>query len=356
MKDIMIAISLTVGKFILNMIYLIIKLFPTKNRITFLSRQSNNKTLDFELLEKELIKINPNIDIVILCKKIEKGLKAKICYVGYLLKSMYYIATSKVCIIDGYCIPVSILKHKKDLKVIQIWHASGAIKKFGYQILGKEEGSNLKIAKLMCMHKNYSYVLAPSNITKKIYSEAFNVKEEKIIIMGMPRLDYIQENNEKLKKEFYEQYPNLKDKKKILYIPTFRKGSSINLEEVTSSKLNEEIYHLIIRLHPLDKTHVDEKYLIDKKYNIYDLLKICDYIITDYSATLIEASLLEKPIFLYLYDYENYNNVRGLNINIKEELSTFTSNNFNNIIDKILQIITNCLQCLIHNPLTKASP
>ena len=88
-------------------------------------------------------------------------------------------------------------------------------------------------------------------------------------------------------------------------------------------------------MHPLDKTHVDEKYLVDKKYNTYDLLKICDYVITDYSATLIEASLLEKPIFLYLYDYENYNNVRGLNINIKEELSTFTSNNFNNIIDKI---------------------
>ena len=48
---------------------------------------------------------------------------------------MYYLATSKVCVLDGYCIPASILKHKKKLKIIQIWHASGAIKKFGYQIL-----------------------------------------------------------------------------------------------------------------------------------------------------------------------------------------------------------------------------
>lgn len=336
MKDIIIAIVLTIGKLILNFIYLFMKLLlPTKKRITFLSRQSNNKTLDFELLEQELIKIDSNIDIVFLCKKLDKGIKSKIYYIGYLLKAMYFISTSKVCVIDGYSIPISILKHKKDLIIIQIWHASGAIKKFGYQILGKEEGSNLKIAKLMCMHKNYTYVIAPSDTTKEIYSEAFNIAKEKILIMGMPRLDYIQNDNEKLKQEFYNQYPKLKNKKNILYIPTFRKGSNINLEEINKSNLDEDKYNIIVRLHPLDKTNVDKKYLVDSKYNTYDLLKICDYIITDYSATLIESSLLEKPIFLYLYDLENYKDIRGLNVDLKEELGTFICNNFNDISNKI---------------------
>ncbi len=335
MKNIVASSLIIIGKCILNIIYFFIKIFPTKNRITFISRQSNIKTLDFTLLEEELKKLSKNIDIVILCKKLNKGLKAKICYALYMFKMMYYIATSKVCIIDGYCIPISILKHKKRLIIIQIWHASGAIKKFGYQILGKNEGSSKEMAKLMCMHKNYSYLLAPSSITKNIYSQAFNIEKDKILIIGMPRLDYIQNNDEIIKNKFYSQYPNFKDKENILYIPTFRKDSNINLDEILNSKLDESKYNLIIRLHPLDKTYVNEKYLVDKEYNTYDLLKICDYIITDYSATLIEASLLEKPIFLYLYDYEKYNDNRGLNINIKKELSSFTARNFNDIVDKI---------------------
>ncbi|MDD3305449.1 MAG: hypothetical protein PHT75_05005 [Bacilli bacterium] len=40
----------------LKVVYFFIKFIPVnKNKITFLSRQSNNKSLDFKLLEKELL-------------------------------------------------------------------------------------------------------------------------------------------------------------------------------------------------------------------------------------------------------------------------------------------------------------
>ena len=41
---------------------------------------------------------------------------------------MYHLATSRACIVDTYIIPVSILKHRDELIIIQIWHALGAIK------------------------------------------------------------------------------------------------------------------------------------------------------------------------------------------------------------------------------------
>jgi CDP-ribitol ribitolphosphotransferase len=66
-------------------------------------------------------------------------IKYVINMVGYVFKAMYYLATSKVCVTESYCVPISILKHKKELKVIQIWHSSGAVKKFGYQALNTKK-------------------------------------------------------------------------------------------------------------------------------------------------------------------------------------------------------------------------
>ena len=52
-------ILIKIFKFILNIIYSIFKLFKTKNRITFISRQSNNINVDFVLLGKKIKKEMP---------------------------------------------------------------------------------------------------------------------------------------------------------------------------------------------------------------------------------------------------------------------------------------------------------
>lgn len=342
MKNIMLTIGITILKFFANLIYCILKIFPTKNKIVMITRQSNTPTLDFRLLKEEIENTDNSIMIKTLCNKIESnalyraGVLYKIKYILYILKIMYNLATSKVCIVDGYCIPVCILKHKKKLKIIQIWHASGAVKKFGYQILDKEAGSNSRIANLMCMHKNYDYIIAPSEATKKYFSEAFNTPEDKIVKLGLPRLEYISNSKYDKSEEIFKEYPKLKEKKNILYIPTFRKNNDFNaVEKILEYKIDENKYNLIISLHPLDTTPVPEKYLVDKKYSSYDLIKIADYIITDYSALSIEASVLNKPIFIFLPDIKEYTEETGLNINLKEELSTFTCENFDEIIDKI---------------------
>ena len=336
MKKKLIIVAITTLKLLANIIYFFIKLFPIKEQIVMISRQSNNITLDFKLIKDRMNEKYNNIKLVVLCKKLDNGIRNKVLYCIHMLKIMYYLATSKICILDSYCIPVSILKHKKKLKIIQIWHASGAVKKFGYQIIDKKEGANSLVAQLMCMHKNYDYVIAPSETTKNIFSEAFNIPREKIIKLGLPRLEYIINTKYDKSDEIYRQYPHLKNKKNILYIPTFRKNNDINLvDNVIQTKIDKNKYNLIISLHPLDKTNVPSEYLIDKKYSSCDLIKIADYIITDYSALSIEASILEKPIFLLLKDLQYYEQNRGLNINLQKELPSFVCKNFVEIMDKI---------------------
>ena len=339
MKKLFFSIIIYIERFGMSFVYFFIKFFPIqKNKITMLSRQSNDINIDFKMLLDEFLNQDKNIKVKVLCKEVPKNIIGRIKYCFFLIICLYHISTSKVCIIDGYSIPISCLKHKKDLKIIQIWHSLGAIKQFGKQVIGKKEGSKSEISKIMKMHQNYDYVLCASDATREFYKQGFGVDESKILKLGMPRIDYLLGKDEKINKKIenlYKDYPNLKEKKTILYVPTFRQGKSVHIYDLINS-VNTDEYNLIIKLHPLDKTIVDSKYTINNKYSTFDLLKIADYVITDYSALSLETSILDnKQLYFYLYDIEDYKMDRGLNVNLREEMPNYTFSNVDDIIKNI---------------------
>lgn len=339
MKTFILMLGLSIGKIGMKIIYFFIKLFTKqRNKVTMLSRQSNKINLDFELIKEELEnRKKEDLQIEILCKKIPKDMIGRLKYCSYIIKCMYHIATSKVCIVDGYNIPVNALKHKKGTEIIQIWHAMGAIKKFGYQTLNKKEGTTSKVAQIMKMHANYTCVTCTSSATKNIYAEAFNTDKNKIHVWGMPRIDYILGKNNVINnkiEELKKEYPQFSGRKTILYVPTFRKNEKLEIDDLIKS-VDEEKYNLIIRLHPLDHTNINQKHIVSGKYNTFDLIKFADYVITDYSAIAFETAVLNKQLFFYIYDIEKYNTKRGLNINLQEEMKNCTSTDIKDIIKVI---------------------
>lgn len=323
----------------LKILYLPMKLFKVKNKITYMSRESNFETLDFKMIRQEVEKEYPEYENVILCKKIEDGIINKISYCGNVFRQMYHLATSKVIVLDTYSITACVLSHKKETKIIQIWHALGAIKKFGYQTIGTKSGSNINTAKIMCMHKNYDYVLAPSVATAKNFEKAFNVGEEKIKYIGLPRIDYILHKDEQKKNEIFNEYNISENKQIIIYVPTFRKGEEVELDELVE-KIDTRKYLLVIKLHPLDlKEYVYKQkdgVIYDTKFKSYDWLKIADKIITDYSSLSIESSLLNIPIYFYTYDLKKYQENNGLNFDFEnEEIGKYNTGN----VDVLLNMI-----------------
>ena len=324
-------VLLKIGIGILNIIYFFIKLFRTRNKITLISRQSNKPSVDFKMLESKLSK---KYEVVVLCKMIDNGLKNKIKYFFHIFRQMYHIATSKVVILDTYCIPIGVLKHKKSLKVIQMWHALGSFKKFGKSIIGKDESSvNISvmnkiqvndISEVMGMHKNYDYIFASSKEACKGFAEAFGYPLKNLRVFPLPRVDLIiDENNQKeVKKEIFNKYKQLKNKKNILYCPTFRKDNSdLKYIDELIEKVDYSKYNLILKLHPLTKYNIkDERVVVDKSFNTYEMAYVSDYIITDYSAVIFEVSLLHKPIFLYAYDKDNYMNKRDFYLNYDTDM------------------------------------
>ena len=313
-------------KWHLRIIYLFIKIFTKQDskKILFLSRQSNNPSIDFELLEKDIHKRYPEYKVVILTKKLEK--KNFIKYYFHIYKQMHHIATSKVILLDTYIIPISILKHKKGTTIIQLCHGIGNIKKFAYQTLKNESGKGEKLSKLMQMHEKYDYLISTSDETSKFYAEAFNMPLSKIVPIGNPKIDYIL-NLPSKKKEVLKNYPNLKDKPVILYVSTFRTYDDDYLKRfIKNAPLDK--YNIIINSHPVTyKYHPEiEKYLTDnriyrcKEFSTQELLSVADIAITDYSSFVFESAILEVPTYLYVPDYDKYTSKNGLNVDIFKEL------------------------------------
>ncbi len=300
----------------IRVLYSFMKLRKTENKIVWLSRQSDVKSEDIKMLSEEISRISPDTKQVFRLCRLENESGLSVSYIFFILRDMWEIASAKIAITDTYSIPVSCLNHKESLKVFQIWHALGAVKKFGLQSAGKAQGRDLGVAKAMSMHKNYDFVIAPSEKTAEFYCEAFGCTKEKIIIASLPRVDVILDGNSRYE-EFIDLNPQCKNKKIIVYLPTFRDDDTLYIKNLYDALKNNEEYALIVSPHPATKTSAE--YSFNGSFSTYDLAKVSDGIISDYSATAIECSLLNKPLWFYVPDYEKYKAEKGLNIEIKDE-------------------------------------
>ncbi len=327
-------VLLSICKFFMKLIYFFLKLLPTRdNQIVFLSRQSNEPSIDFQYMIDDIKKRYPEYKLVILTKRMEKNnIKQTILYPFHVLKQLKALATSTICITDGYQIAISCLKHKKVLRIYQIWHSLGAIKAFGYQTLNTKRDK--AIAKVMHMHEGYKHIMSASHDMIPYFAKAFNNPEDKFKVLGLPRIDYLIETASSNQKKVYKEYPELKKKKVILYVPTFRVYDEYKVEELINACKQLRSYQLVIKKHPRMKINIDKKYSYDN-CSSFEFLSIADIVITDYSAMSIEAAILNKPVMLYIYDEDKYREYEGINTNLYEDLPGYVFKDEKDLVKEI---------------------
>lgn len=214
----------------------------------------------------------------------------------------------------------------KNQKVINIWHACGAFKKIAY------DSPHYSFITLNLMDEEfskYSNFIVSAEDMVPIYAKAHGMDENDVLALGVPRTDLI--FDEEFKKDelakLYNDYPNLKGKEILLYTPTFRDGylfnSGIDWDELSESLDDNEVF--VIKRHPL----MVEDFLKGKKYDniiyiedesLFGLMFASKMMITDYSSTIFEYSLLDKPVIHYCPDFNQYINLRGFYLDFNTEL------------------------------------
>lgn len=292
----------------------IISYFFTKLSMNALSLFLMYQKKKYDILYIHKFSNKPTINSIYIVEYYQKlGLNVKEIFVeensvkNYYLE-MYHGIASKVIIVDSFSVVMSNVLYFKKQPVIQIWHSLGAIKTFGYQTIGKKEGRDELVAKHMNMHANYSCVITSGNASIKAYQEAFAF--DNIICAKTPLIDYA--NDLKAVKN---------DKPTVLYIPTFRRTKDDGFKDIVEA-FDFDKYDLMYQPHKSQENSFDN--MMYSNVKIYhnqtsmDLINMADIVITDYSAVVFEAALLSKPIYYYLYDYNEYSTHNGLNFKIDE--------------------------------------
>ena len=301
-----------------------------RDRIVLMSRQGSKPSLDLRMLADELHRRLPQAEVVLCTTDSER--KNMFAFIKSLFVMVNQCARSRVCVLESAIPSVSIPRHlDKQTRVVQIWHAFGAIKKFGYQSLDTPANYSSEAAYAMRMHRNYDYIVAAGPGAIDAYSKAFNYEPDRIVPLGLPRMDYLLDtapesphmrNVERLR----QKHPCLADDAfKVLYVPTLRRGAGTEgwmTREVArlSQALQPCGCRLLVAGHPLDPGCDKEAAKAMRNVEFVpgapsrDLLYFADRVVTDYSAISFEAALVGKPVYFYVPDIVEYRQSPGLNI------------------------------------------
>lgn len=302
--------------FLLSAFALPFRLLPVKkNRVSFITNRTLAPTGNLKAVYNT-VKDNSEFDVKLLCHN--AGMKAM---AKNIFKFLYLYMTSKIVYIDDYYHFISYIDSKPQTKIIQLWHGVGAFKTFGFSRIHKDS----RLEFYSSNHRQYDYAIVSSQDVAGSYAEAFGINVQNVLPLGSPRCDALVDENYKAKVnvDFYNAFPHLKDKKILLFAPTFRGGGNGDafypMEKFNVDKVLDILgddWAVVIKLHPYLKENFTcspkykNQFAVCNDWDVNDVLIVSDFVVTDYSSVIFEAALLEKPMAFLAFDEEEFSKTR----------------------------------------------
>ncbi len=250
-------------------------------------------------------------------------------------KYFYYMSRAKFWVMDSR--QPRYLKKKKGNVYIQTWHGT-PLKKLGLDMSFVNMGGYQDIEEYTHIFKQntsrWDYLISQNRYSTNIFQSAFAFNKE-VLEIGYPRNDVLINYTAKQVEIIKEKLNLPKDKKILLYAPTWRDNDydalghyKFNLPidlEAFQKELGAE-YYLLLKPHYLIADQISiagyEDYvgLCNIQQDIQELYLVADALITDYSSVMFDYSILERPILFYMYDMETYKSeVREFYFDILQE-------------------------------------
>lgn len=275
-------------------------------------------------LAEELVKLGYKIVWLVNGRNVSIPLEIKTVPYGS-FQSLYEFSTSFMWIDNVRDTPRPIFK-KSGQTYLQTWHGPFSPKKLekdsekllprNYIVDAKRDG------------RQTDAILANSFLEEIQYKRAFWLNKEcKILRFGLPRNDALvnYSNSIEIREKVRKTFSIESDTYVVLYAPTFRddyslEGYYLDFERVIQAFENnvEKKVALIIRLHPNVNKQTswitfDDTIINGSLYpDIQELSIASDCLISDYSTTLFDFVLLDKPAFVCALDIKHYKQIRGL--------------------------------------------
>lgn len=248
---------------------------------------------------------------------VENGSKVKLNSLKYYIESLKSgIWISNVSIERG-------LKYKpKSVVYLNTWHG------IPIKVIGNAQKTRNDYD-----YSDVDYMCCSSDFEREIFIRDFKIKNDAIIKCGMPRNDELYFVNDEMKNSIRKKYNIPENKKVILYAPTWRDSTDggnsyqiappINID-YWKEQLGDE-YILLFRMHHLTTELLGIEFNdfvrnVSNAPEINELMIISDILLSDYSATIFDYSILERPIFSFAYDLDSYAFNRGFYEDLEKDV------------------------------------
>lgn len=226
------------------------------------------------------------------------------------IKYLYYLLTSKIVIdnVESW----SILPKRTGQYVINTWHGGGAYKGVG---LKRKDTSETLDKNMLRKNERISIYLSSSKVFSQMTLRESFQYNGKIMECGMPRNDLLIKNDENKKNIIKEKLGINKKTGIVIYAPTFRHDLKykymLDYEKTLNALKNRfgKEWIMLIRTHyylQSEKIESSRVKNVSDYPDMQELLLISDVLITDYSSSIWDFSLMEKPCFLFMPDYNEY--------------------------------------------------
>lgn len=284
---------------------------------------------------------HPDLDYVLLLEPYSYGLAGKLAYLVRLVRGMYHLQTARLFVVDNAYLPIHVAPHRRATTVVQVWHAAGALKRFGVDTAVPPAEPERTF-----LHRYYDAVVVGGEWTRGPYAAALRTPIERVLALGSPRTDFFFDEAAMAaaRSRVLAAYPALAGRRVVLYAPTFR-GRGIGKRAAPGldvRRLRDALpsdVALVLKTHPnLDPAATPRDgydVVVDPTLEINDLLALTDILVTDYSSSLVEFALLRRPIVLLVADLAEYEVDPGLYLDYRTEMIGTQVTDTDGVIDAI---------------------
>ncbi len=313
----------SIGYRLFALVYYLCRILPVKTkRVLCIMTHDDGEGSNVSLAVKALGEQGTGYTFAYITKKetLEvKGISSIKGLLSFFFTKPYQLSRAQIILMDNVFLPFAYLKRRKGVKVIQLWHGTGTIKKFGQHV----NTGHLKNLEYRA-NINITHLIVNSEETKRLYAQTFGIEEDRVYPIGLPKTDELirrLREAEKLginrdREAVYRRYSIPDHARLVLYAPTFRDQE---LDGTTTLKQLSELrkglpknYYLGLKLHPFIAEACSGVRLPQGVCQMsYDtdtnaLLMASDILITDYSSIIFEYCLIGRPMVFYAYDLKEY--------------------------------------------------
>jgi CDP-glycerol glycerophosphotransferase (TagB/SpsB family) len=229
-------------------------------------------------------------------------------------------------VVDNAWLPIHVAPHRAGTTVVQVWHAAGALKRFGVDTLAP-----LAEPERTFLHRYYDYVVCSGESSRSPWSAALRTPVDRVLPLGTPRTDAFFDPvaMAAARGRALAAHPELSGRRVILHAPTFRgrgaaKRGDDQFDAVSLRAMLDPDSVLVLKSHP----NLDLRWVRTEGYDVVaapsddlnDLLAVADVLVTDYSSSVFESALLRRPIVLLVADLDRYERDPGLYLDMRRDM------------------------------------